>query len=154
MPPRVWEHPAALLPRPDESSRKARPVKVAAAIFAGASLLAAFFGLPSAAPHARADDPAVLAKNPYEGDTGRAAAGRSLFNQYCAHCHAPNAVSPDPHRDLRRLKRRYGEKIADVFYFTVTHGRGDKGMPDWKGLLDDETLWTIFAFLQTVQTEP
>jgi hypothetical protein len=26
-------------------------------------------------------------------------------------------------------------------------------MPSWKGVLDDETLWTIFAFLETVQTE-
>ena len=60
----------------------------------------------------------------------------------------------DPPRDLRRLKHRYPEKTADLFYFTVTHGRPDKGMPNWTGLLDDETLWTIFAFLQTVQTEP
>ena len=47
-----------------------------------------------------------------------------------------------------------GEKTADVFYFTVTHGRAEKGMPNWKGVLDDETLWTIFAFLETVQSEP
>jgi mono/diheme cytochrome c family protein len=134
-------------------------------------------------------------------DEGRTAARRSLFNQYCAHCHSPDAVSPDPPRDLRRLKRRYGEKTADVFYFT--HGRAEsgsagsspgatpvrtraffpagrarkpsphahaesrqwchhagaetrpakKGMPSWKEVLDDETLWTIFAFLETVQTE-
>jgi mono/diheme cytochrome c family protein len=131
-----------------------RPAKVAAAVFAGASMLAVSFGLPNAARDARADDPAVWAKNPYEGAAGQAAAGRGLFNQYCAHCHGPNAVSPDPPRDLRRLKHRYAEKTADLFYFTVTHGRPDKGMPNWTGLLDDETLWTIFAFLQTVQMEP
>jgi mono/diheme cytochrome c family protein len=130
------------------------PAKVAAAIFAGASMLAVFFGLPSAVRYARADDTAVAAKNPYDGDAGRAAAGRGLFNQYCAHCHGPNAVSPDPPRDLRRLKRRYAENMANVFRFTVTHGRPDKGMPNWTGRLDDETLWTIFTFLQTVQAEP
>ena len=64
------------------------------------------------------------------------------------------AVSPDPPRDLRRLKRSYGKNMANVFHFTVTHGRPDKGMPDWTGRLDDETLWIIFAFLQTVQAEP
>jgi mono/diheme cytochrome c family protein len=131
-----------------------RPAKVAAAIFAGASMLAVFFGLPSAARYARADDPAVAAKNPYEGDAGQAAAGRGLFNQYCAHCHGPNAVSPDPPRDLRRLKRSYGENMANVFHLAVKHGRPDKGMPNWTGRLDDEALWTIFAFLQTVQAEP
>jgi len=136
------------------SGMQVRPAEVAAAIFAGASMVAVFFGLPSAARYARADDSSVAAKNPHERDSDRTAAGRGLFNQYCAHCHGPNAVSPDPPRDLRRLKHRYAEKSADLFYFTVTHGRPDKGMPNWTGLLDDETLWTIFAFLQTVQTEP
>jgi mono/diheme cytochrome c family protein len=128
--------------------------KVAAAIFVGTSVLAVFFGLSTAMRYARADDPAVVAKNPYEGDADRVAAGRGLFNQYCAHCHGPDAISPDPPRDLRRLKRRYGESMANLFHFTVTHGRPDKGMPNWAGLLDDETLWTIFTFLQTVQAEP
>ena len=104
-------------------------MKVAAAVFGGACLIIAPSDLPIAALHARADDSAVAAKNPYDVD--RTADGRGLFNQYCAHCHSPDAVSPDPPRDLRRLKRRYGEKTADVFYFTVTHGQADKGMPNW-----------------------
>jgi len=44
--------------------------------------------------------------------------------------------------------------MANLFYSTVTHGRPDKGMPTWTGRLDDETLWTIFTFLQSVQAEP
>jgi mono/diheme cytochrome c family protein len=128
--------------------------KVAAAIFAGTSVLAVFFGLSTATRYARADDPAVVAKNPYEGDADRVAAGRGLFNQFCAHCHGPNAFSPDPPRDLRRLKHRYGENMTNLFHFTVKQGRPDKGMPSWMGRLDDETVWTIFTFLQTVQAEP
>ena len=131
---------------------QALPVK--AAIFAGTSMLAVFLGPPNAVRYARADDPTVAAKNYFEGDAARAAAGRGLFNQYCAHCHGPNAVSPDPPRDLRRLKRRYGENMANVFHSTVTHGQPDKGMPNWTGRLDDETIWSIFTFLQTVQAEP
>jgi mono/diheme cytochrome c family protein len=130
------------------------PAKVAAATFAGISVLAVFFGLSSGVQHARADDPAVVVKNPYEGDADRVAVGRGLFNQYCAHCHGPNAFSPDPPRDLRRLKSRYGENMANLFHFTVQQGRPDKGMPSWMGRLDDETLWTIFTFLQSVQAEP
>src|SRR5580704_13409851 len=94
---------------------QAPPAKVTAVIFAGASMLAVSFGLPSAAWYAHADDSSVAAKNPYERDSVRTAAGRGLFNQYCAHCHGPNAVSPDPPRDLRRLKHRYAEKTADLF---------------------------------------
>jgi polar amino acid transport system substrate-binding protein len=99
-------------------------------------------------------EPALPIANPYEGDPTRAVEGKSLFNQYCSHCHAPNAVSPDPPKDLRRLKTRYGERMAEVFHFTVTHGRPDKGMPNWKGLLEEQTLWTIFTFLQSVQAQP
>lgn len=133
------------------------PVKFLAAIFGAASIVfAAELCLDTAVPIARAADPAsaVAVVNPYEGDASRAADGRGLFNQYCAHCHAPNAVSPDPPKDLRRLKMRYGERMVEVFHFTVTHGRQDKGMPNWEGVLDDRALWTIFTFLQSVQTPP
>ena len=131
-------------------------MKSSTAIAGAVCLLAAHAWLATAPPIARADDvtAVVTVKNPYEGDPLRAAQGRSLFNQYCAHCHAPNAISPDPPKDLRRLGIRYAEKMPEVFYFTVTHGRPDKGMPNWQGILPDETLWTIFTFLQSVQSQP
>jgi mono/diheme cytochrome c family protein len=129
-------------------------VKFLAAIFlATGSLLAAEPGLDLAAGIARAED-AVSPVNPYAGDAARATEGRSLFNQYCSHCHAPNAISPDPPKDLRRLQRRYGQRMTEVFHATVTHGRPDKGMPNWTGVLDDQLLWTIFTFLESVQTPP
>jgi mono/diheme cytochrome c family protein len=123
-------------------------------VVAGAvGLLATQSWLATVPPVVRADDVTAI-KNPYEGDPLRAAQGRSLFNQFCAHCHAPNAISPDAPKDLRRLRVRYAEKMPEVFYFTVTHGRPDKGMPNWTGILPDETLWTIFTFLQSVQSQP
>ena len=67
---------------------------------------------------------------------------------------APNAISPDPPRDLRRLKLRYGERMAEVFHVTVGNGRPDKGMPKWEGVLEEPVLWTIFTFLESVQTQP
>src|SRR5215472_13659809 len=106
-------------------------------VVAGAvGLLATQSWLATAPPVVRADDVTAM-KNPYEGDPLRAAQGRSLFNQFCAHCHAPNAISPDPPKDLRRLRVRYAER-----------------MPNWAGILPDETLWTIFTFLQSVQSQP
>ena len=36
---------------------------------------------------------------------------------------------------------------------SMTNGP-DKGMPNWKGILQDETLWTIFTFLESVQSQP
>ena len=77
-------------------------------------------------------------------------AGRSLFNQHCSHCHAPNAMSPEPSRDLRRLRSRYGASSAEVFFITVTRGRPDKGMPPWNNL-DAASLQRVWAFLDSVQ---
>jgi hypothetical protein len=29
----------------------------------------------------------------------------------------------------------------------------DKGMPVWKGVLDEETIWKIYTFLSSVQAK-
>ena len=80
--------------------------------------------------------------------------GRTIFNVHCSHCHAPNAENPDPRTDLRRLRRRYGETMREVFYAAVTEGRPTKGMPPWKAALSEETITKILTFLESVQTAP
>ena len=97
---------------------------------------------------------APQATNPFHADASVVPVGRSLFNQHCSHCHAPNAINPDPSRDLRRLKVRYRENMAHVFYETVTEGRPTKGMVPWKGVLSEDAIWKIFTFLESVQREP
>jgi polar amino acid transport system substrate-binding protein len=106
------------------------------------------------APASRAADETAPPKNPYEGRADVAEEGRGLLNQYCAHCHGPNAEQGERPRDLRRLKIRYGDDAIAVFWKTVHTGRMDKGMPVWAGVLADDTLWRIYAFLQTIQAEP
>lgn len=78
--------------------------------------------------------------------------GREVFNQYCSHCHGPDAVQGERARNLRRLTKRYGEDRHTVFLQTVQQGRLDKGMPAWEGIIDDATFENIWAFLLTVQT--
>ena len=94
------------------------------------------------------------AKNPLEGQPDKIPLGRSVFNQHCSHCHSPNAQSPEPTRDLRRLKRRYGEQGIDVYYATVTAGRPTKGMPPWGHALTTDEIWQVWTFLESVQAEP
>jgi mono/diheme cytochrome c family protein len=95
----------------------------------------------------------VPGKNPYAGDKAVAAEGASLLNQYCAHCHGQWAEQGERPRDLRRLNLRYGNDMTAMFWKTVSTGRPDKGMPVWKGVLPDDTLWKIYTFLETVQAE-
>src|SRR5438309_8104 len=54
--------------------------------------------------------------------------GRSLFNQHCSHCHAPNAASPEPTRDLRRLTLRYGSRMREAAYATIPVGKRPRGV--------------------------
>ena len=119
--------------------------------------LAAKYGFPSGpaigfervaqstAPVPPADNPATTVP----ADTVRA--GRSLFNQHCSHCHAPNAMSPEPSRDLRRLRSRYGDKMRDITYATVKEGRPTKGMPTWGDVLNADAIGKILTFLESVQ---
>src|SRR6266436_1591454 len=86
--------------------------------------------------------------------TDAVAAGRSAFNQHCSHCHSPNAHSPEPARDLRRLRIRYGERMTAVFYEAVTLGRSAKGMPPCTEILKQEDIVRILSFLESVQSSP
>jgi mono/diheme cytochrome c family protein len=91
--------------------------------------------------------------NPFAGDKSVVEEGGSLFNQYCSHCHGQWADQGERPRDLRRMNIRYGDDAITAFLKTVTEGRLDKGMPVWKGVLPDETIWKIYTFLTTVQAE-
>jgi len=77
--------------------------------------------------------------------------GHKLFNENCSHCHGPDAVQGERRRNLRLLHHRYGDDFDKVFMTTVTHGRVDKGMPNWSGLLTDAQFRNILAFLHSVQ---
>ncbi len=93
----------------------------------------------------------VAVANPFAGRDDVVSKGKTLFNVHCSHCHGPNAVQGERRRDLRRLSRRYRDRMPAVFYKTATVGRATKGMPSWKGILEDKELWKIFTFLETVQ---
>jgi polar amino acid transport system substrate-binding protein len=77
--------------------------------------------------------------------------GREVFNVNCAHCHGPNAASPEPRIDLRRLRKRYGDDMDETFQTTVHNGRPDKGMPTWKGVISEDDIKSIKAFVDSVQ---
>ena len=124
-------------------------VVVFVAVLALSALLVSAVAVPASAQQA-----ASAVTNPLSGRADVIDDGRSLFNQYCAHCHGPNAYQGERPRDLRRLSLRYGREAPRMFWETVTKGKLDKGMPVWKTVLSDDALWQIFTFLETVQTPP
>lgn len=89
--------------------------------------------------------------NPFAGRDDLVPEGKTAFNLHCSHCHGPNAFQGERPRDLRRLTKRYRDDVAEVFLTTALNGRPEKGMPPWKGVIEEEKLWKIFTFLSTVQ---
>jgi mono/diheme cytochrome c family protein len=98
--------------------------------------------------------PAKEADLSTESDKASIKAGQSLFNQICAHCHGPNAITGQSERNLRHLRMRYGNDMADVYRSTVLHGRPDKGMPVWGEILDGKTIDQIYTYLKSIQSTP
>ena len=98
---------------------------------------------------AQAANPA--ATNPFEGDAKAAEAGEALFNETCSHCHGPNAVTSITERNLRHLRSRYGDQMAETFHTTVNSGRPELGMPAWGEVIDERTQWQIYTYLESVQ---
>ncbi len=80
-----------------------------------------------------------------------AAEGREIFNGTCAHCHGPDAVQAERRINLRLLKRRYADGMAETYNITVRKGRPSKGMPAWESIFSDKDLAKIYTFLSTVQ---
>jgi ABC-type amino acid transport substrate-binding protein/cytochrome c553 len=79
--------------------------------------------------------------------------GRKIFNGTCSHCHGPDAVQSERKINLRLLKHRYGDKMAETYNVTVAKGRPAKGMPAWEGVFKEQDLAKILAYLNTVQEQ-
>ncbi len=95
-----------------------------------------------------------LAKNPYLGDKEAIRIGASAFNQNCARCHGLGAVSGGIAPDLRYLPT--GQEGDEIFLQRIRHGATRDGrvyMPPFEGILSQEAMWTIRAWLETVRED-
>ncbi|MES9945861.1 MAG: cytochrome c-550 PedF [gamma proteobacterium symbiont of Ctena orbiculata] len=95
-----------------------------------------------------------LEVNPYRDNTDAVATGSSAYNQNCARCHGLGAVSGGIAPDLRMLPP---EDEGDEWYiYRVRNGAIRNGityMPKFEGILSQEALWSIRAWLVTLPVE-
>jgi len=95
-----------------------------------------------------------LAKNPYLKDKEAIRIGDSAFNQNCARCHGLGAVSGGIAPDLRYLPA--GQEGDEIFLQRIRKGATRDGrvyMPPFEGILSQEAMWTIRAWLETVRED-
>jgi len=90
--------------------------------------------------------------NPRSGDPQAIEEGAGLYFKWCAACHGHRADG----------ESRFGSYAADLthywrgycdFVVIVLNGRPKKQMPPWGGVLTDEAISKIGAFLETMADE-
>ncbi|MEM9388342.1 MAG: cytochrome c-550 PedF [Pseudomonadota bacterium] len=95
-----------------------------------------------------------LEANPFEGNEAAIELGSSAYNQNCARCHGLGAVSGGIAPDLRELP---GDAEGDEwFIYRARNGAIRNGityMPKFEGILSQEALWSIRAWLVTKAVE-
>ena len=109
------------------------------------------------------------AENPFRSNEAAIRVGSSAYNQNCARCHGIEAVSGGVAPDLRKLDndcattKDAARKAACVkdndeyFLTTVRHGRTRNGavyMPPFEGVMNQEAIWSIKAYLETRRDKP
>lgn len=78
--------------------------------------------------------------------------GRNSFNGLCAgYCHGAGGTA----KRGPALRNR-PELDETSLYATILNGRrrGGNPMPGWKGLLTDEEIWTIVAYIVSLRDAP
>lgn len=93
--------------------------------------------------------------NPFSGNEKAIKSGRSWYQNLCGTCHGATANGSGERgqgADLRKLKIGFRG-----FVTTVKNGRTVAGsslaMPAWGGAIDDNTIYEIGAFLETLAQE-
>ena len=88
--------------------------------------------------------------NPYRDNPEAIKIGSSAYNQNCARCHGLEGISGGIAPDLRYLPE--GTEGDEVFVMRVRNGA--VYMPPFDGVLSQEAVWSIKAYLETRREKP
>jgi cytochrome c-550 PedF len=94
------------------------------------------------------------ASNPYRGNPVALQIGKTAYDQQCARCHGIDAVSGGISPDLRTLDK--GDEGDKQYLGPVRRGVFRDGrtlMPKYEGILSQEAMWAIRAWLETVHVD-
>ena len=165
------------MPHPTRSPRRIAFPAIGAALLALAACTAVTAVLAHGDVTPQAVDTAALpplgqdwlAENPFRKHEQAIKIGTSAYNQNCARCHGLEAISGGIAPDLRKLdnecaakkdgakKAACAKEIDDYFITTVRRGRTRNGavyMPPFEGVMNQEAIWSIKAYLETRREKP
>ena len=85
----------------------------------------------------------LLPSHAWAQDRAQIEAGAAVYKDKCAPCHGERLVNPGSSFDLRKL--RADERPR--FDKSVTEGKGQ--MPAWGGMLSDEEMDQLWAYIRS-----
>lgn len=118
--------------------------------------LAAVFALASAA--ALSSEPVsgrlglLLGGNPIPSTVQSQTMGKEVYADYCAGCHGVNGDGRgELAASLATKPADFGalNRPPSVLAMRIHYGVGDD-MPPWRGVLEDDTIWHIVNYLETL----
>ena len=92
--------------------------------------------------------------NPLGADA--ADAGAKIYQANCVPCHgsqghgdgpAAAALNPAP-KNLAELQAQVGD---DYLFWRINTGKDGTSMVSWKGILTEEQIWQVIAFIRTLK---
>ncbi len=97
--------------------------------------------------------------NPIQPTVANLTAGAQDYQQHCALCHGGNAQHPSPMRDhfnppVPAIAAHIPDDPDANLFWVTKHGIRMTGMPAWGGILSDNQIWTIIAFIKHANQLP
>ena len=99
-------------------------------------------------------------QNSFSGDRDAAAKGKAIYEANCASCHGPSGEGDGPagsalERRPLNLAANQSELGDDYLYWRISEGGMMEPfasmMPAWRGLLREEQIWQVIAYLRTLK---
>lgn len=104
----------------------------------------------------RAEEAAIPENNPLSGNAKAIKEGRDWYQNVCNICHGARA-NGETARGGRAADLRVFNRGFRAYVETVMKGRNTTGlaysMPAWNGVLDEQTIYQIGAYLETLAIE-
>jgi len=130
-----------------------------AATIAGVELSSTATATPQARGWTLGAD-AETKQNPVTPDEKTLAAGRAIFKQKCQRCHGPGGLGDGPDadpdgEDMDLTNPKRAERNPDgVVFYKVSNGRRSPKMPAFKEELNEQQIWTVVTYVQSLRKKP
>jgi putative copper export protein/mono/diheme cytochrome c family protein/peroxiredoxin len=96
--------------------------------------------------------PTSFARPPVPYSVGSIAQGTAVYEQHCASCHGGQTVEPATAgaSPTELLASGAASQPAGDLFWAITHGRPDRGMPEFGTLLQDAPRWHAIHYLRAL----